>query len=82
MACGKPVIASKIGGPAEIVQNDIDGMLVPPGNASAFAERIILLANDENTRRRLGEKARETILKRFSWEIVAEKYHQLYSELQ
>lgn len=80
MACCKPVIASKIGGPTEIIQNGVNGILVPPGNAKAFAEKIVLLANDENSRRRIGEKARETILECFSWEVVAEKYHRLYSE--
>jgi glycosyltransferase involved in cell wall biosynthesis len=81
MACGKPVIASKIGGPTEIVQSGINGILVPPGNAKVLAEKILLLANDENIRRRMGEKARETILERFSWQVIAEKYHRLYSEL-
>jgi glycosyltransferase involved in cell wall biosynthesis len=81
MACGKSVIASKIGGPTEIVQSGINGILVPPGNAKVLAEKILLLANDENIRRRMGEKARETILERFSWQVIAEKYHRLYSEL-
>ena len=80
MACGKPVIASRIGGPTEVIQNGVNGILVPPGNVEELAEEIVLLENDENARRRIGEKARETILKRFSWKVVADKYHLLYSE--
>jgi glycosyltransferase involved in cell wall biosynthesis len=80
MACSKPVIASKIGGPTEIIQNGINGVLVPPGDAQALAEKILLLENDENARRRMGERARETILERFSSQVVAKKYHLLYSE--
>lgn len=80
MACCKPVIASKVGGPTEIIQDGVNGILIPPGNAKALAEKLFLLANDKTLRRRMGEKARETVLKSFSWEVVAEKYHRLYSE--
>ena len=71
MSCAKPVIASNIGGPTEIIQNEVNGLLVPPGNSEALAEKIIMLANDENARRRMGAKARETVLARFSWQVIA-----------
>ena len=81
MSCGKPVIASNIGGPTEIVQNEVNGLLVPSGNPEALAEKIMMLANDENARRRMGARARETVLARFSWQVIAEKHHRLYSKL-
>jgi glycosyltransferase involved in cell wall biosynthesis len=81
MACGKPVIATNIGGPAEIIQDGVDGILVPPSNPEAIAQQIVRLIENRNERRRLGERARETALNRFSWSKIAEKYHQLYSEL-
>ena len=79
MACGKPVIATNAGGPAEIIQDKVDGILVPPSNPEAIAQQIIRLIEDKNERRRLGERARETAVNRFSWSTIAEKYHQLYS---
>jgi glycosyltransferase involved in cell wall biosynthesis len=81
MACGKPVIATNIGGPAEIIQDGVDGILVPPSNPEAIAQQIIRLIENRDERRRLGERARETAVNRFSWSKIAEKYHRLYSEL-
>jgi glycosyltransferase involved in cell wall biosynthesis len=81
MACGKPVIATNIGGPAEIIQDKVDGVLVPPSNPEEIAQQIMRLIEDKNERRRMGEKARETAVNRFSWSKIAEKYHQLYSQL-
>jgi glycosyltransferase involved in cell wall biosynthesis len=81
MACGKPVIATNAGGPAEIIQDEVDGILVAPSDAEAMAKQIVRLANSESERLRIGGRARETAVKRFSWEAVAEKYHQLYSEI-
>ena len=81
MACGKPVIATNAGGPAEIIQDKVDGILVPPSNPEAIALQITRLIEDKNERRRLGERARETAVNRFSWSKIAEKYHQLYSRL-
>jgi glycosyltransferase involved in cell wall biosynthesis len=81
MACGKPVIATNIGGPSEIIQDQVDGILVPPFSPGAIAQQIIRLIEDQKETRRLGERARETAVNRFSWDTVAEKYHQLYSEL-
>jgi glycosyltransferase involved in cell wall biosynthesis len=81
MACGKPVIATNAGGPAEIIQDKVDGILVPPSNPEAIALQITRLIEDKNERRRLGERARETAVNRFSWSQIAEKYHQLYSRL-
>jgi glycosyltransferase involved in cell wall biosynthesis len=81
MACGKPVIATNVGGPSEIIQDKVDGILVPPSNPEAIAQQIIRLIDDRNEAHMLGERARETAVNRFSWSTVAEKYHQLYSEL-
>jgi glycosyltransferase involved in cell wall biosynthesis len=81
MACGKPVIATNIGGPAEIIQDRVDGILVPPSNPEEIAKQIMELVQDEHERRRLGERARKSAVDRFSWSKIAEKYHELYSQL-
>lgn len=81
MACGKPVIATNIGGPAEIIQNEVNGILVPAANSKAIAMQVDRLMRDENERRRIGKNARETAVQHYSWVKIAEKYHQLYSEL-
>jgi len=81
MACGKPVIATNIGGTAEIIQNGANGILVPPADSETMAVEIDRLINDAQERRRISKKARETTVERFSWEKIAEKYHQMYAGL-
>jgi len=77
MACGKPVITSNIGGPAEIVENGKTGFLVSPTKPHAIAEKILLLLGDFATMKRMGEAARG-VAEKYSWERVAELSHRLY----
>jgi D-inositol-3-phosphate glycosyltransferase len=58
MACGVPVIASKIGGLKEIVQEGVSGLLVPAGDSAALANSIIYLLNNKQLRLSLAEGAR------------------------
>ncbi|MFP5311688.1 MAG: glycosyltransferase family 4 protein, partial [Actinomycetes bacterium] len=57
MAAGLPVIASAEGGPLEIIDNEIDGLLAPPNDPVALAARMRELAGNECLRRRLGRNA-------------------------
>lgn len=54
-----PVIATNHGGPVEIINNGEDGYLVPFDDATAMAERCILLCDDWNLRKRIGNNAQE-----------------------
>jgi glycosyltransferase involved in cell wall biosynthesis len=58
MAAGLPVVAPDAGGPADIVTDGVDGVLVPPGDAVALASALRRLASDPPTRQRLGDAAR------------------------
>jgi glycosyltransferase involved in cell wall biosynthesis len=58
MAAGLPVIAPDAGGPAEIIRNDVDGILVPSCDTAALATALRRLAADPALRRRLGDAAR------------------------
>jgi glycosyltransferase involved in cell wall biosynthesis len=58
MACGLPVIASRVGGLPELVRHQETGLLVPPGDPWALAEAIDQLASQPEVRRRMGEAAR------------------------
>lgn len=54
MALGRPVVATRAGGPMEVIDSGRDGLLVPPGDAAAMAEAVGLLLGDENLREKLG----------------------------
>ncbi|KAF3766850.1 family 4 glycosyltransferase [Cryphonectria parasitica EP155] len=56
-ASGVPVVARDMGGPSNTVQDGYSGFLTPPDDLSAFVDRVILLANDENMRARFGRDA-------------------------
>jgi glycosyltransferase involved in cell wall biosynthesis len=70
MAMGKPVIASKAGGPLEIITHGVDGLLVVPGNANQLASAIKLLVDHERCRARLSRAGLERA-KVFSKERLA-----------
>lgn len=71
-SCGLPVIATRVGGIPEIVQDGITGLLVPPDDPHALAAAISRLAGDPQLRRQLGMAGRERIQKLYEWnECVA-----------
>jgi glycosyltransferase involved in cell wall biosynthesis len=73
MSCGKPVIASRTGGISEMVEDGIDGILVSPGSVHELVQKAVALLSDEKLRLKLGSKARENVLAKFSPRAVAEK---------
>jgi glycogen(starch) synthase len=68
MARGLPVVASHVGGPAEILTHEVDGLLVEPGNEQALAEAIRQLLENPDRREQLGKAARMTVWERFTTE--------------
>lgn len=81
MACGKPVIGSKVGGMKEIINHGENGFMFAPHSDSELAGYIKCLLNDDLKRRKMGELARRTVEKKFSYEIMADKTIQLYREV-
>jgi glycosyltransferase involved in cell wall biosynthesis len=77
MAGGMPVITTETCGMPDIIENDFNGLLIPPANASALEEAILRLANCEDLRRKLGMDARAT-MERFTWERSARMVESLY----
>ena len=80
MACGVPVIASRVGGLKETVRDGQTGYLVPWLCPEPFAERLELLLNNEPLRRSLGREARAAA-ERFRWSEVAARVEDVYHGL-
>jgi D-inositol-3-phosphate glycosyltransferase len=80
MACGTPVVASRVGGLAGTVRDGETGYLIPWRCPEPFAERIELLLGNEELRRAFGRTARE-VVERFRWANVAESVIGVYREL-
>jgi len=81
MACGKPVIATNVGGIPEIIKDRHNGMLVPKGDHLALANAILFLFKEPAYAKRLGEEAKRTIEKRFSLDVMLHKYIHLLKVL-
>jgi len=81
MASGTPVVCSRLGGLAEVVQDGVTGYLVEPGDVAGLRERLAELLGDPALAARLGRNARELALERFTWRACAERCLAAYGEL-
>jgi len=80
MACGTPVIASRVGGLQHTIEDDVTGFLVPAGDADALAEKLRLILSDRNLRERLAANAHHRA-QAYTWQSVADRILNLYAEL-
>jgi glycosyltransferase involved in cell wall biosynthesis len=80
-AAGVPVVATATQGSRELVRDGENGFLVPVGDATALAERLVTLADDEGLRRRLGITARREMLSTAAPEAIVRRYEGLYAAL-
>ncbi len=72
-ASGLPVIVSDLGGPKELVEDGVNGIVTKARDMDEVASAITLLANDTEKRRQMGEKARQSVLDR-SWPDAFRKF--------
>jgi D-inositol-3-phosphate glycosyltransferase len=81
LACGTPVVATRVGGLRAIVRDGETGLLVPWRDADLFAERLRRVLTDSALHARLAANARESVLE-FGWERIAEEHLALYEEVR
>lgn len=67
-ACGRPVVATPVGGIRELVEDGVSGLLVPPDDAGALADALVRLAEDAALRSRLGAAGRAKVEASFDGE--------------
>lgn len=79
MSIGCPVVSTNTCMIPEIVENGINGFI--SGNTAEIKDKLRLLINNPDTARRMGEKARETILNRFSETSFVNKWNEIFSKM-
>lgn len=79
-ASGAPVIATEVGGVAEIIENGINGILVEPKNSEQIAQAIIRLINDPSLAENMAKNAREKVEKLYSMEKSLAETRKLYKK--
>jgi glycosyltransferase involved in cell wall biosynthesis len=82
MAMERPVIATSVGGPAEIVEDGMSGFLRDPHRAELWADVICGLARDPVLRSQIGTRARARAIDRFGLERHVRLMHELYDSVQ
>ncbi len=80
MACGTPVIASRVGGLAHLIQDGETGYFVPAQDAPALAEKLRLVFVDNALRAQLGNQAAQ-YAQQFCWESIAAQILDVYREM-
>lgn len=78
MACGLPVVGTAAPGMDQLVQNGVNGYLVPVGDATKLADRLRMLIENAVERRRMGQESRKIAAEQFSWDYIAAQYVDVY----
>jgi glycosyltransferase involved in cell wall biosynthesis len=82
MASGKPVIATRLPGVREVVNDGVDGLLVPPSDAASLARAIqALIAMPEPMRAELGAAGRRKVEQRYGWDQIGDQLESIYQEV-
>ncbi len=77
-AAGRYVVASRLDGIPEAIVSGQNGTLLDPLDVEAFSDTILDLLDDDAKREALGKQAREFVRSRYSWDIVARRYLQVF----
>ena len=81
LAAGRPVVATRVGGVPDVVQEGEDGFLVEPGATDDLAERLARLAREPELRERMGRAGRDRVLPRYAVERLVDDIDRLYRSL-
>jgi glycosyltransferase involved in cell wall biosynthesis len=78
---GLPLVATDVPGCREVVENGVNGFLVPPRSVQALAQAIEVLVDQPELRQRFGHSARQKVVKNFDISIVADQMIAIYRDL-
>ncbi len=81
MGAGLPVVATRVSGACEVIEDGVNGRLVAAASTPELAGAVLQLYRDPETRQRLGERARATVAARYSQEAMLRDLENLYLEL-
>ncbi len=81
LAAARPVVATRVGGVPDVVEDGVDGFLVDPGATDQLADRLEQLARDPELRARMGEHGRRRVPARYAVERLVDDMDRLYRSL-
>ena len=81
MACATPVVAFRVGGVTDLVQDGVTGYLVEPENSNDLCDGIASLLENKPLRQRMGEECRHLALRNFSLDDHVQRFRELYNKV-
>ncbi|MFC1806940.1 glycosyltransferase family 4 protein [Candidatus Omnitrophota bacterium] len=81
MGFGKPLIATRLGGNLDLVEDGVSGLLIQPGDSKKLADAILFLINNPNKSKQLGANAMKRVRDKFSIEGTVNKIEQIYRDI-
>lgn len=81
MAMERPVVASRVGGIPDLIEQDVNGLLVRPGDVKELADALEKLLNDKRLARKMGREGRKRIKEQFSAHVMVQSIEKVYREL-
>ena len=82
MACGAPVVATAVSGTLDVIEDGVNGLLVPSKQPMKIADAVHGILADRSLQHQLSENARKTIQQKFTWDIISDSYLRIYEGLQ
>jgi glycosyltransferase involved in cell wall biosynthesis len=80
LSYGRPVVATRVGGLAEVVQDDQSGYLVPPHDPEALALALARVLADPEAAEAMGRRGRALVTEHYSWARIATLTRQVYEQ--
>jgi len=81
MATGVPVVSTAVGGIPDLIESEVNGLLVPPGDERELQRQLVLLAHQPTAGLKLGQAGREAVQRRYSLAQMAERYEGIYEQV-
>jgi len=80
MGCNTPVVVTRKGGIPLAVKDGVNGFFVRPRNSAEIVEKVNKLLTNDKKREKMGERARNVVVERFSWEKIAHRFELIYEK--
>ena len=81
MAAGVPVVSTRCGGPEELIEDGVNGLLVPVSEPQAMADAIVKLSESPSVRRGMGKKGQERFSRDFTAQACVDSFERLYDAI-
>jgi len=81
-ACGVPVIVPRLPALEEVVEEGKTGLFYQPGDFESLAEKITLLIENKDLRKKMGEKGMEVVKEKFEWERLTNRYVEICEDFE